>query len=114
MFTRPVAAVATALITAGLALGSLAAVAANGTEWREQHPRRAEVNARLAHQQSRIHEEVREGDLTRAQGAQLSAQDRSIRRQERNLAAGQGGHITAAQQHELNREENRVSREIPR
>jgi hypothetical protein len=114
MFTRSAVALAASLITAGLALGSVNAAAATGAEWREQHPRRAEVNARLAHQQARIHEEVREGDLTRAQGAKLSAQDHSIRRQERSMASGQGGHITASQQRQLNREENAVGRKIPR
>ena len=114
MFTRRIALFSASLVTASLALGAATAVAADRAEWREHHPRRAEVNARLAHQQARIHEEVREGDLTRAQGAQLSAQDRSIRRQERSMAAAQGGHITAVQQRQLTREENAVSRQIPR
>jgi hypothetical protein len=114
MFTRPAAMIVACVLTAGFALSSGAASAANGAEWREHHPRRAEVNGRLAHQQARIHQEVREGDLTPAQGARLSAQDRSIRRQERSMASTQGGHITAGQQRQLNREENAVSREIPR
>jgi len=93
---------------------SASAAATPGHSWRESHPRRAEVNARLVHQRARIREEVREGDLTRVQGRALASQDRAIRQQERQMAAAQGGHITAAQQRELNREENVVSRQIPR
>ena len=106
--------IVTSLVTTGFALWGMSAGAATAEEWRESHPRRAEVNARLGHQQARIHREVREGDLTRAQGAQLSAQDRAIRLQERRMASAQGGHITAAQQRTLNHEENAISREIPR
>jgi hypothetical protein len=116
MSNRSTSVIATSILTAGLALAAVSASAGEpaGERWREAHPRRAEVNARLAHQQARIHEEVREGDLTRAQGAQLSRQDHAIRQQERRMTANQGGHITARQQARLNREENAVSREIPR
>jgi hypothetical protein len=101
-------------LVAGILSTTAGAATAPGREWRETHPRRAEVNARLAHQSARIHEEVREGDLSRQQGRSLLQQDRSIRQQERQMAAGQGGHITKAQQRQLNREENAVSKQIPR
>jgi hypothetical protein len=38
--------------------------------------------------------------------------DRHIRRQERRYAANHGGHISRAEQHRLNREENGVSHRI--
>jgi hypothetical protein len=108
--------VALCALAAGLAATSAPAAAATpaADAWRQSHPRRAEVNARLAHQQARIHHELREGELSPERAAQLSRQDHAIRRQERRMAADQGGHITAAQQARLNREENAVSREIPR
>ena len=104
------------VLAAGLAAATVPAAAATpaGDSWRQSHPRRAEVNGRLAHQQVRIHREVREGELSPERAAQLSRQDHAIRRQERRMAANHGGHITAAQQARLNREENAVSREIPR
>jgi hypothetical protein len=33
------------------------------------HPRRAEVNARLRNQDKRIHQEVKEGDMSKAKAA---------------------------------------------
>jgi hypothetical protein len=114
MFTRPAALIAASVLTVGVAMSSNAGIPASRAEWREHHPRRAEVNARLARQQALIHHEVREGDLTRAQGAQLSAQDRAIRLQEQSMASTQGGHLTRVQQRQLNREENAVRGQIPR
>ncbi len=85
---------------------------AKRAEWREHHPRRAEVNTRLHNQNRRIHHEVKEGDMTKAQAATLHAEDRSIRKQEQQMAAQHRGHITKAEQKTLNQEENAVSRQI--
>ena len=85
-----------------------------GGTWAQSHPRRAEVGARLATQQARIRHEVREGELSPAQAARLSSEDRAIHRQAARMAARQDGHITAGQQARLNRELDTVGRDIPR
>lgn len=92
---------------AGLTGNALAA-----TAWQKAHPRRAEVNARLANQNRRINNEVREGEMSRAQAAKLHHEDRQIRREERMMASQNGGHITKAEQRVLNQQENQVSRQI--
>lgn len=81
-------------------------------EWKEKHPRRAEVNNRLNNQNKRIDQGVKNGSLTKDQAKQLHKEDRHIRREERRMAAKDGGHITKQDQQKLNRQENRVSRQI--
>jgi hypothetical protein len=96
-----------------LSLGFVAATtqfAAAG--WVENHPRRAEVNARLDLQNWRINHEFREGEITAGQARALHAQDRFIRAEERFDASFNGGHITPAEQRSLNQQENGVSRRI--
>lgn len=100
---------ALAVLLAGVAL-STAALAE--TQWEKDHPRRDQVNDRLQNQDRRIHQQVKEGDLTKAQAASLHRQDHAIRKEERRMAARHGGHITKAEQARLNHQENRVSREI--
>ena len=100
---------------AALCLSAGFAASANAaTDWQKEHPRRAEVNARLAHQNERIHQEVKEGEITKAQAANLHAQDHQIRQEERAMARQNGGHITKAEQRALNQQENAVSKEIGR
>ena len=79
---------------------------------RSPHPRRMEVNRRLGNQNRRIHEEVREGDLTRQQASGLHRQDRQIRQEERDMSSQNGGHLTRQEQRTLNQQENQVSRRI--
>lgn len=92
--------------------GMTSAAMAEEGQWKKDHPRRAEVNKRLANQNRRIHNEVKEGDITRQQAAGLHKEDRQIRQQERQMAAQHDGHITKAEQKALNQEENAVSKEI--
>jgi hypothetical protein len=101
-------------VAAAMLIGSsLSAVAADKeTTWEKNHPRRDQVNDRLAHQNKRIHNEVKEGDLTKAQAANLHKQDRQIRQEERDMASQNGGHITKSEQKVLNQQENAVSKEI--
>lgn len=106
------------LITLSLAAALTSAAVADSasamTHWQHQHPRRVEVNARLDYQHHRIAEERREGDLTRRQARELRSEDRHIRAEERFDAARHHGHLTWAEQHRLNRQENQVSRRIGR
>ena len=104
----------TILIAMTLALSGTAFVSSADANWRTNHPRRAEVNARLNNQARRIHQERKEGELSGAQAADLHAEDRGIRAQERFDASHNGGHITKAEQVQLNHEENGVSRQIGR
>jgi hypothetical protein len=76
------------------------------------HPRRAEVNGRLKNQDKRIHTEVKEGEMSKSKAAELHARDHSIRATERYDASKDGGHITKAEQHRLNKRENKVSKSI--
>jgi hypothetical protein len=96
-----------ACVITGLSTSALAE-----SQWSKDHPRRHEVNQRLNNQHRRIHQEVREGELTRGQAVQLHRDDRQIRQEERDMASQNGGHITKAEQRALNQQENAVSREI--
>jgi hypothetical protein len=100
-------ALAALIFTAGLA-----GVAMADTEWEKHHPRRDEVNDRLVNQDKRIHREVKQGDLTKAQATALHKDDRMIRREERDMAKLDHGHITKADQKALNQQENVVSKDI--
>ena len=98
-----------------LALLSTAATSASAdTRWQSKHPRREQVNNRLANQNQRITAERKEGDLTHAQAQALRSSDKSIRAQERADAAINGSHITKAEQHTLNQELNANSQAIGR
>jgi hypothetical protein len=101
-----------ALVSLSLAFG--AATSASANNWRAHHPRRVEVNARLANQNGRIHQERKEGELTVAQAKDLHAEDRGIRADERFDASKDGSHITKAEDRSLNQQENAVSQQIGR
>ena len=95
-----------------VSLAGLTTTALADTQWQKTHPRREQVNNRLANQNKRIHQEVKEGDLGKAQAAKLHKEDRQIRREERIMASQHGGHITKAEQKVLNKQENKVSQQI--
>ena len=78
---------AVAVAFAGSAFAQAPAPAGDG-QWAKSHPRREEVNARLANHR--------------------------IRMEERAMASTNGGHITKTEQRALNQQENQVSREIGR
>ena len=82
------------------------------TTWQKNHPRRTQVNARLANQHKRITKEVKEGDLTHKQAATLRKDDHQIRQEERAMASQNNGHITKSEQKVLNQQENAVSSKI--
>lgn len=42
------------------------------TQWQKEHPRREEVNQRLANQNRRIHNEVKEGEMSHAKAVVTS------------------------------------------
>jgi hypothetical protein len=103
--------IATALF-ALLAGATMSSNAIAATKWERNHPRRDQVNDRVAHQDRRIAAERREGDLTKGQAQGLRQSDRSIRLQQRADARANGGYITKAQQRTLNQELNANSKAI--
>ena len=105
----------TALTVAALTLslsGFAASAMADETQWQKDHPRRTEVNDRLANQNARIHNEVKDGQINKAQAKQLHGEDHAIRTEERTMASTNGGHITKTEQRALNQQENQVSQQI--
>jgi hypothetical protein len=82
------------------------------TTWQKNHPRREQVNERLANQNKRINTEVKDGDLTKAQATSLHKNDRQIHSEEHLMASQNGGHITKQEQKTLNQQENAVSHQI--
>ncbi len=109
MFRKSVVLALTGLLVAGAAAP---AFAENG--WERSHPRRDQVNDRIANQYRRINQERREGELSWGQARALRQQDRSILADERADARLHNGHITRYQQRQLDRDLNAVNYEIPR
>ena len=104
---------AVALAALAVSLSGFAASAmADETQWQKDHPRRTEVNSRLANQDKRIHQERKEGEITKAQAQKLHSEDHAIRSEERTMASTNNGHITKTEQRALNQQENQVSKQI--
>jgi hypothetical protein len=93
-------------------LGASFTAASAETPWQYNHPRRAEVNARLGYQNYRIDRGEAFGRISPYRAAQMHAEDRTIRNEERTMARFNGGYITPAEQRALNQQENAVSRQI--
>jgi methionine-rich copper-binding protein CopC len=91
---------------------AVASSAVAETKWEKNHPRREQVNNRLANQNKRIHQEVKEGEMSKAQAAKLHREDRQVRNEERAMASQNGGHITRQEQKTLNQQENAISKQI--
>lgn len=72
----------------------------------------AEVDRREARQQERIGEGVESGQLTPGETAHLEKQEQRIDNQIKTERAENGGHLTAAERRQVNREQNRESRRI--
>ena len=108
--TKTVIMAAAIALFAGAAASSFAAD--NDTTWQKNHPRREQVNNRLANQNQRIHNEVKEGEISKTQASALHQEDKAIRQEERTMASHDGGHITKADQKALNQQENAVSKQI--
>jgi hypothetical protein len=102
------------LAAATLVLSGVAAnaMADDATQWQKDHPRRDQVNSRLANQNQRIHQERKEGEITKGQAKQLHKEDHAIRQEERTMASTNGSHITKSEQRSLNQQENQVSQQI--
>ena len=93
-------------------VGTAVSVAFAETQWERNHPRRDQVNDRLANQNRRINRELKEGEITKQQAHQLHREDHQIRQEERDMVGQNGGHITPLEQKTLNQQENHVSGQI--
>lgn len=100
------------IISAAAIAALLAGQAMADTQWQKDHPRREQVNSRLNNQDKRIHNEVKDGQITKAQAKSLHQQDHQIRQEERDMASHDNSHLTKADQNSLNQQENAVSHEI--
>lgn len=76
------------------------------------HPRVNEVNGRAENQQKRIANGINNGSLSPKETANLEKREASVQKQEANDMAKHNGHLTKAEQRQLNRRENHISRSI--
>jgi hypothetical protein len=76
------------------------------------HPRVNEANRREANQQRRIANGIKNGSLSPKETAHLEHREAGVQRQEQRDMAKHNGHLTKAEQRQLNRRENRISRSI--
>jgi len=100
------------LTSLATALMAGTAIEASAATWAQKHPRRVEVNARLANQNRRIDRDLASGKITAQQAAMLHRDDRQIRASERTDAKFDNSHLTKADQRSLNQDENAVSKDI--
>jgi hypothetical protein len=101
-----------AVTTLALALGAVSTATLADTQWEKDHPRREQVNDRLANQNARIDKKVASGEMSKGEAHKLHKEDHQIRQEERAMASQNGGHITKQEQKTLNQQENAVSRDI--
>jgi hypothetical protein len=80
--------------------------------WAQTHPRRAEVNHRLANQNRRIDSKVADGKMSEREADKLHHEDHQVRQEERDMASQDHGHITKQEKQTLNSQENHISRQI--
>jgi hypothetical protein len=76
------------------------------------HPRVNEVNGREQNQQDRIANGVKDGTMTPGQAAHVERQEQHIDNQEKADMAANNGHLTKGEQKQLNKEQNKTSKEI--
>jgi hypothetical protein len=75
-------------------------------------PRVNQVNRRQTRQQKRIAQGVKSGSLSPREAARLEKREAGVQRQENRDLAKHNGHLTKAEQRQLNRRESRISRSI--
>jgi hypothetical protein len=101
----------TQLIILGLCVATNMAQAKD-KDFKEKHPRRAEVNERIKNQDKRINQGVKDGTLTKAQAKELKGEEKGIKAQERAEVKANGGSLTKGEQKQLNQELNQDSKQI--
>ncbi len=104
---------ATLLFAGVAATGHAQEVAPNGAV-DPGHPRVNQVDSRERHQDSRIANGDRSGELTHGETARLDRRENRIQRAKARDMRADGGHLTKAEQRNLNRRQDHVSRDIRR
>jgi hypothetical protein len=108
-------------ILAALTLGLLAVwlptrAADSRPESRQQfdknHPRRAEINKRIARQKRALKRQLKNGKITQAQYDAQMAQLKDIKQDERQDVKANGGSLTKGEQQGLNQDLNETRKEI--
>jgi len=90
-----------------LVLSAAALLAFSGTPALAQN-----IHHRKVNQQDRIANGVKSGKLTPHETAKLERQQKSINHQEHSMRKADNGHLTAADRRQLNRRQNRASKNI--
>jgi hypothetical protein len=90
---------------------SLASAQTPTTTPPDEHPT---VNQRLENQKDRIQAGVKDDQLTKGEATKLKADDAAIHAEEKVDRKAHDGHLTPAEQRQLNRQLNRNSRDIAR
>jgi outer membrane murein-binding lipoprotein Lpp len=96
-----------------VSFAALAGTASAQTTWQKDHPARTEINQRLNKQNARIHQDVKNGTLTKSQAESLHHEDNQVRQEERDMASQNGTHLTKQEVGTLNSQENAISKQIP-
>jgi hypothetical protein len=102
------------IVAAALVLSSVATAAMAQTADVPGHPRVNEVNQRVDNQQNRIGNGVANGTVNGKQAARDEKRDANIAQRTSADEAKHNGHLTKKETHNLNRAENRNSRDIRR
>ncbi len=76
------------------------------------HPRVNEVNTREQNQQDRIANGEKNGTMTAGQASRVENREQNIENQQKADMAAHNGHLTKSEQRQLNREQNRTSKQI--
>jgi AICAR transformylase/IMP cyclohydrolase PurH len=78
----------------------------------KNHPRVNQVNERIDNQEKRIHNEVKEGDLTKKQAVQDRKNLSEMNQEKKDMRKIDDGHLTKTDQKALNQQLNQNSRRI--
>jgi len=100
------------LMTVGIAAAQDNTSGAGAGQVDPGHPRVNQVNRRETNQQNRIANGVKNGQLTPGQTAHLEKGEQRLQNNEKADMAKDNGHLTKANQRQLNRESNRMSNRI--
>lgn len=76
------------------------------------HPRVNQVNKRIDHQEARIKDERKEGDLTHAQARQDRKNLKTVNQEKRDMRKEDKGHLTKADQNALNQQLDKNGKKI--
>ena len=91
---------------------TIAAVPASAALAQTTYHQRHSIRARQNRQQARIAHGVRDGQITPNGAAHAEANQARISSQEHQMRAGDNGHLTAGDRHQIAREQNHSSQGI--